>query len=167
MSKERLGKIEKWILAHCYLKAYRELPAGWIKHKQLERFRPQDKKMENAGLCKDEVLFNCFAVPPAEDRPPVRKTYDCNIDDPRYSKTYWTGPAYRSGMVGYNRSVKRLIQKGLIRLWSWSKHWMKEEYTIKWHDKNSDWIWTDNTSIICLTAAGKEKAKTLLNDKHG
>lgn len=195
---ERLGRVERWMLVHCYLKTVLgRPPEGWVAHRGIDRefswvlqgpdgeevkrgsyrdesreylevvsnLKDRCREMEDNALCKDEVLFNYFGVPQAKDMPSeMRKTkgHDATgYEDERLSRTYWAGKKYQSAMVGYRRSVVRLVQKRCINL-HFMDYWGREKLV----DPSEDWISTSDLALIVLTEKGKERVERILNVKR-
>ena len=96
MAKERLSRLQKWILVHTYLKTVKkQLPHGWGQpHGNFK-----DKK---AVLLKAEVMTNFFKLVES----PVRPGY--------FSTTGDNWQPHKKANVTYARSIANMYEKGLI-----------------------------------------------------
>ena len=102
MSKERLGKFEKWIVTHSYLKAKGELPANWkVPRGYADTYEPRDV------LWKPEILLNYFGHLRLSKRTPGKTILE-KFEDTK---------AYRNALTMFNRAVKRLERKKFIQVW--------------------------------------------------
>lgn len=103
MSKERIGKFERWILTHCYLKTVKgELPPNWKYPRCYE-----NTEVTKGVLWKSEVLLNHFT----ELKLSQRKADD--ISREKFEDTR----EYRKALVSFARVINRLDKKGYILFW--------------------------------------------------
>ena len=166
MAKERIGKIQRWILIHTYLKTTKqELPDDW-------KFPPKMELQELgalfwSGLFKSEVMLNYFKLTPARKKPqwvwprgtheePLRVAdmamyfdngYTSDIDrrDPerekKLKKRGEIAATNSKAFVSYPRVKTNMEQKGLIETGS---------------------LHGPNAERITLTKAGMAKAKEII-----
>jgi hypothetical protein len=135
MAKERLSKLQRWVLIHTYLKTVKgNLPSNW-REPQATKFsgsydKDEEKRFRQA-LFKFEILCNYFNLPFAEwaERKHLRfpwASYFRSIGEDKKS--------HNQAQVTLFRSLANMEKKGLIQ--------------------------RDNG--ITLTKAGKNKAEEIL-----
>ncbi len=97
MAKERIGKLERWILIHCYLKTVKgELPPSW----DLSRM---DNEFYMKALWKYDVLNHYFNL---EHSDKIE-----GYTGPKFKDT----KKYRAALVSWSRAIRSLIKKGLVQ----------------------------------------------------
>jgi hypothetical protein len=166
MAKERIGKIQRWILIHTYQKTtYKKLPDDWKFPPKME---PHDLgAFFWSGLYRAEVLLNYFKLIPARKQPrwvwprgiheePLRVNdmamyfdngYTSDIDrrDPerekKLKKRGETEAMRCKAFVSFSRVKTNMRQKGLIEI---------------------EPCLGSNAERITLTKAGKAKAKEII-----
>ena len=133
-----LGKTERWILIHTYLK---------IKHNKLSKDWLQFKDEGLKGqLFRSEVMLNYFQL---ERSTHLLFNGYWSEKILKYPKGFKTTKKSKSVYVSYNRTIKSLRTKGYIETWYNLRDGTSEK-TEYCH------------SYITLTKAGKVKAKELL-----
>jgi len=159
MSKDRLSKLQKWILVHCYLKTIKkQLPDSWkycrgynyvkssIERRLLsdyDRARQCAKidkdRLENY-LCRSEILLNYFNL-----RLSYKEPFWSG-----YSDKFETSKEYKSALVVLSRSLKKLwgVKEG-------------DGYIDCWNNGFVQW------KGYSLTEKGIAKAEELLNVNTG
>ena len=107
----RIGRLERWILIHAYLKKQDKLPEDW------QRPRYYDSVYVISDyLSKAEILLNYFHLEISQKRPAFRKPKVAGGDDllDREHEKFKTTPKYKSALVSYTRTRDQLLSKGLI-----------------------------------------------------
>ncbi len=135
-----LGKVERWILIHAYLKAMKRLPDGW-------QLLPDQR--DKSRLFKAEVLSNYFRLERSEEL--LARSYAA--ERLKYPNGFKVTRAYEAALVSYRRATKNLRARGYVDLWT-QYFWDKEFH--KCGELGS------GTSLT-LTPSGKSKARELLN----
>ena len=123
MSEKRIGKLERWILIHIYKKSMNELPKGW---KELEEYKPgpinkrnpwaqtaedvadQNEEIKRTCLNKDEIFLNYF------DNLELSTMVTHGGGD--LKECFRTTKQYKSALVILSRTIKRMMEKGLIEI---------------------------------------------------
>ena len=137
MAKERLSKLQRWVLMHTYFKTVKgKLPSKW-REPQAAKFpsahEKKYKKEFSQALFKDEILCNYFNLAFSEqmERDPLRFRFPWMS---RFSSIGEDEKNYNKAQVTLFRSLANMEKKGLIKRYFG----------------------------ITLTKAGKEKAKEIL-----
>ena len=124
MSSFRLGKNEKWILIHCYLKTIkRDLPNGWLLPRGYTSY--SDNEHFWNYLFKSEILLNLFRLKPSYKYP--MEEYELYAPEAEYFRGYgykdkqkhydWDEEKrHNSALVRFNCSKNALLRKGLIKV---------------------------------------------------
>lgn len=133
----RLGKVEKWVLKHCYLKQIDQVPDGWVYGMGI-RISPYPDDFAYfpelfTGLTKIEVLINYFHLP----RRAYGRGWFAGIGYFPGAYDYEQERQRNKAMVSFDRVSKSLTRKGLVTV---SKY--------------------QDTCLIQLTEQGMEKVKT-------
>ena len=148
MAKERIGKNERWVLIHCYLKTVeRKLPDDWKLPRTISK-----ATMSFEFLYKSEILLNLFNLEPFKHKTAYyygEEYFEVTGYGLWENGNYkgFTAEQKKRGLkaekarVNYSRIKRQLINKGLIK--------------VKRGSLNSDGI--------RLTNKGKLKARQLLN----
>lgn len=111
-----MGKFERWILIHTYLKTIKQLPEDWESPVEL-KVRKQDvesieryKKFE-LYLCKSEVMLNYFdgLVLSKYFHDYELQMWDANVK-------FESNKDYRKAQVTFSRTTQNLVHKGLIEI---------------------------------------------------
>ena len=109
-----LGKVERWILEHTYLKSNKgQMPGGW---KQIDEEKLKDR------LYRSEIMLNYYEL----ELSPYRGELDRHV----FKMTNTS----KSANASCSRSVKGLMKKGLIEGWM-NRFWGGIEKTEYW------WSW--------------------------
>ena len=147
MRKTRIGKLERWILFHAYMKTVKkELPGNWkiSRAGQFEResFKRGLRHKENYDwslfwkyLFKSEILLNYFDLELS-----LKEPMHFNYQQEKFRVTN----KYRSALASFTRITKQMKEKGLIETWYSNKGYYN--------------YWVG----IVLTGKGKEIANNLL-----
>ena len=137
MAKERLGKFQKWVLVHAYLKVVKkELPPDWIQPQAAQQnIWDKEKYLEeySGALFKTEILANYF------------KLNFLNTSYSKYAKPWKSlfrsigkdKKPHNNAMVTCSRSLINMAKKGFIN-------------------------WEPGEVKITLTEAGIAKAKEII-----
>jgi hypothetical protein len=162
MATERLGKIEKWILRHAYLKTVKhQLPEGWkipgrVGHR-LERLKElgepcdlsavlygRDLQLFWDHLFKSEVLLNYFNLKRSGYKTPdtFASEYFEGYGDIIYGYDWGQEHLRNNAVVKFTRVKNQLLRKGLVEI---------------------GYDFGNNSCGITLTEKGQQKAEALLN----
>ena len=109
--KERIGKLEKWILEHLYLKTVKgEVPELWKYPRDYERHRKGGYLSYSFDkyLFKSEILLNYFRKLRIS-----KKSVHVWGD---ISEKFKSNKAYSTALSSYSRTVNRLEEKGYINI---------------------------------------------------
>lgn len=102
----RLGKLEKWILIHCYLKTIeKEVLISWNKPRMFSEKIKGEK--EGKYLWKSEILLNYF--------PNLRLSAKIAASYTR--EKFEATKEYRQALVTLSRTFRQLEAKSLVNIW--------------------------------------------------
>ena len=136
----RIGKLERWILVHAYLKTVNhKVPSTWTYPRRYEpegRKYHKQTKYHNDVLYKSEVLLNYFSK--------LHLSHKLSWFDE--NEKFYTDKNYKSALATYTRTVKAMEAKGYIEVWT-----------------NVGENWTG----VHLTYLGKRTAERFLNVNSG
>lgn len=105
MGKERIGKLERWILIHTYLKTLLlKLPENWIS----PNGQGSDEGFDVRGLFKSEILLNYFKALPLSSK------YTPSSRHTKFAVT----KEYQRALVSISRSINSLQKKQFIEVFT-------------------------------------------------
>jgi hypothetical protein len=126
MSDNRIGKLENWILIHCYLKTIKkELPNTWKKPRhydyskeiRIRNLNSSDESIKKSAefdlktlesyLFKYDILLNYFNL---------QLSYKEGFWS-EYNEKFKDTREYRSALASLSRTLKNLVDKDLISWW--------------------------------------------------
>lgn len=103
----RIGKLERWILTHAYLKtAKHELPYGWKYPRGYKTEKENDRYFN--FLFKSEVLLNYFK----DLRLSSKEAWAFGVRE-----KFRTTKEYKGALASYSRTVGSMGKKDYIEVW--------------------------------------------------
>ncbi len=181
MSRERIGKVERWILTRCYLKTVKgELPYDWIypryhpeedmgysyviehRYEQSQGDEPSYKEIDSRMLSKPEVLLNYFKLEISDRNPRFKDDPEMGAQLRILDEKFRTDKKYKSALASYSRTIKGLKAKNLVVTDAHREDDCNAvDRCILAMDKK--YMVSSLMETIRLTDSGRAKAETLLN----